>query len=174
MSAKEQKEPKEAKQPAVKEHVLESKALVLIGVRQFKPSELTKAVKEMAEKGQIGDWFLTSKSTNSVKAAAKRFGVEVLIRTAGYDDKQKPQLRVWRSDGYDDEVVNEIIQLRMEGKPFPQAKKCEPQTLAQIRRRKSAPVPPATAPDTAPAPAPAQPAPTPVPKRDPASDTPWA
>jgi hypothetical protein len=100
----------------------------LVTPRVHSSGELSRALRQMADEGQVGDSFVTPKAPTSIKLQAKMLGLEVICRMANplERDPKKRKYRVWRSDGLSDEEVNEILKKRMAGQPVPPPKKCVP------------------------------------------------
>ena len=110
---------------------------VLVTPRLHIGGDLTTALRKLVE-GQVGDSFVTPKVTSSVNLAAKNLGLEVMCRIENLSERN-PKLRryrVWRSDGYDEAKINDIIRLRKQGLPIPPRKECVPLTKEQRAKKK--------------------------------------
>ena|SRR5271157_888446 len=112
---------------SVKEYEMEL-GTMLIPIRTQIGGICTATVRKMATEGQVGDSFLTSKATSTVKNVARKLGLEVIVRIANAQepDRKKRKYRVWRSDGLDMDGVNAIIKKRMAGEKTPPPKVCVP------------------------------------------------
>lgn len=111
----------------MKEHEIEE-GLVVIPPRTHSTGVLTAVCRKMAHSGQVGDSFITDKQPTSIKNVARMMGLDVVIRMANPEekDKKKRRYRVWRADGLDMDGVNEIIRRRMAGEAIEPAKPCVP------------------------------------------------
>jgi predicted RNA-binding Zn-ribbon protein involved in translation (DUF1610 family) len=111
----------------MKTHEIEE-GLVVVPAITHRTGELSSICRKIATTGQIGDSFVTPKSSTSVNGVARTLGMKVLIRCANPEekDKKKRLYRVWRSDGFDMDQVNEIIRKRLAKEPVEPAKPCVP------------------------------------------------
>ena len=111
----------------MKEHEIEE-ALVLVGPRCHQTGILTGICRKMATTGQVGDSFVTDKQPTSVKNICRMVGMEVTVRIANPEEKdlKKRRWRVWRTDGFEMEAVNERIKTRTAGGAYPPSPPCTP------------------------------------------------
>lgn len=102
-------------QPLMKEHEIEA-ALTLVPPRSLRTGILSQVCRKLATEGQPGDSFVTNKPSTSVKTVCRAMGMEVIVRLANPDekDKKKQLHRVWRSDGMNEYDLNAHIQQRRE------------------------------------------------------------
>lgn len=122
----------------MKEHEIEE-GLVIIGPRCHQTGVLTSIIRKLASSGNVGDSFITDKQSTSIKNVARMAGMEVIVRIANPEekDKKKRRYRVWRSDGKSMEEVNEIIRKRMAGETVPPSPPCVPPPADQLSKRHS-------------------------------------
>ncbi len=110
-----------------KEFVIEHVHLV---TREHRPTaKLTITMAKLADEGQVGDSFIVcGKPVTTIKGVARMLGLEVMCRklNPGEKDQKKIRVRVWRSDGLDEDAVNDIINKRIAGQTVPPPKKCVP------------------------------------------------
>ena len=134
-------------EPKMKEHEIES---VLTPVPDIirKTGALSTVIRQLAQKGQVGDSFVTDKSSSSVGNLARHLGLEILTRVANPEEKdvKKRKYRVWRSDGMSMDQINQVIADRQAGKPAPLPKPCVPEArdrTSEKQKKKSSQSPPA-------------------------------
>lgn len=113
------------------EHEIEATPLP-VPPRTLRSGILTQTMRELATTGTVGDSFVTSKQSTTIKSVARLLGMEVITRivthgkkVAGKKYKVGQQYRVWRSDGKSEKELNEIIKRRLAGEKI-ESKPCEP------------------------------------------------
>jgi len=126
----------------IAEHEIES-VLLSIPPRAHCGGVLTNTMRKLALEGVVGDSFVTSKQTTTVKLVAKLLGMQVLTRlitpgkkVPGKKAKVGQQHRVWRSDGKTESELNDIIKRRQAGEKFPVVPCVPPANAEELKAAK--------------------------------------
>jgi hypothetical protein len=102
----------------MKQNEIESD-LILVPPRSNRTGALTACLRKLATEGTVGDSFVTNKANSSVQNVARSLGMDVIVRklppVPGADKKAPPFYRVWRSDGNNEQALNDILRRRRDG-----------------------------------------------------------
>jgi len=102
-------------------------------------SQLSIALEALC-RGQVGDSFIARRQPSAIALSAKMHGLKVICRCVTPDEKdyKKRAYRVWRSDGYDMDDLNRLIQKRLNGESVKTEPitPMDPETVRAMKQRK--------------------------------------